>query len=439
MSKKNKVFQSLVYDENHHQLPLSLFKRVMTYVALAWFIFHIFYIVYRPNEYQWDFKIYYGAAYVHFAQDLNPYIYENIINYSDSPNHVWGYPPITLNFFQLFQYFSESNAYIIWLGFKLCLLFLLFWIWHRYLYRFRGTPWEFIFFIFAFNSAFIIDLRSGNVTIIEQFLIWSAIVFLLRRQLALFCILIGLTFQLGTTQFILLGLPLFLYRIEEIPWFKYVCYGSFSFALFLLNPLIYPDYFEIYVNNIVRFMGAGAFYEGGLINPCLNTFITDIIMNASKFGKFGIANPSFVSKVIFYGIAIVVVAVSMFYVYRYNNQPAGKRDKLLLAYFYLILFSLILPRFKDYDYILLLLPAFHILMETWHYPKYRGIRIGLILCLLYPNRLSHPVLPDVIHFLLDYLPLFGAVMLWFITLQLLADNFHFKSVSGYRNKVVKLM
>lgn len=144
----------------------------------------------HKNKYQWDFKTYYFAGRAN-ALGLNPYEKDSLQRLARQRiSFLYHYPPYTLWFFSLFSRFSYSTAYTIYLVFKCALLCALLILWSRVFLKKEAGFLFFVFCFLAFNSTIYVDLVAGNVSIIEQFFLWTGFYFLLRRKPLLCCLFI---------------------------------------------------------------------------------------------------------------------------------------------------------------------------------------------------------------------------------------------------------
>jgi len=134
-----------------------------------------------------DFWTYYLAARAH-TLGLDPYSLDVLNNLADRPrsstlfDYPFVYPPMAVYAFEPFIHLRFADASIVFLAVKAVMLVGLFVIWSVLFLR-RFDPVFLWFGLIAFNSPAYIDMHVGNVSIIEQFLLWSGFAALLGRVL----------------------------------------------------------------------------------------------------------------------------------------------------------------------------------------------------------------------------------------------------------------
>jgi len=141
---------------------------------------------------QWDFNIYYSAA-TAFRGGLDPYNPVVLAELAGMPvNLPYLYPPISLLLFVPFSYLPIELACLVWLGIKCLLAVILLRIWWlKFLPR---VPPD-IFLVtalLAFDLALLWDMRSGNVALIEEALLWFGLLAYIRGRFVAAAVLIAL-------------------------------------------------------------------------------------------------------------------------------------------------------------------------------------------------------------------------------------------------------
>ena len=135
--------------------------------------------------FQWDFKMYHSAVKV-FFDGGNYYDAELIREKGGRPPYL--YSPYGIYLLLFWGLFSFEKAALLWIGLKVGLLIVLFWIWKKIFYDYFDERYSWVLFCLflvwalrAFNRSIYLDFRAGNLSIIEEFLIWSGVLFLLYR------------------------------------------------------------------------------------------------------------------------------------------------------------------------------------------------------------------------------------------------------------------
>jgi len=373
-------------------------------VALLLYSIGVIFYISRHDDYQWDFWIYYNSVRAH-AAGLNPYEAASLSQIVGSPmRNCFAYPPLTLYFFRPFIYLDFATASWLYLFLKCLLLSGLLYLWKREFLQEKADLLFYFFCLLAFNAAIYIDFAAGNVSLLEQLLLWSAFAFYLKRRWLLFslCVVAAASFKLVPILF--LGL---LWFAEEKKKYWYFAAGGLGFGLMLLaSYLVAPALFVEFVQD-----SAGrADWERGLFNPSTLAFIRDgyDLLTA----KLGISISPRILRALFLGLAAIVLLVS-YRAYTALRPVFEKRNEKVLIFMACLVYALILPRFKDYSYILLIPPAWFILKKLGEIKA--TLLLGLTVLYL-PNPMGG-ILPlpgfDVLTKLVtNYFPLLMAYGVW---------------------------
>lgn len=385
------------------------FRKLLTILLILYCITVLVYMSIQMDQFQWDFRTYYYAAEA-YTKGLNPYDVNAISALSSVPIMLkFVYPPVTLLFFRLFLLVDYDAALYLFLAFKLIFLIALFILWkYEILKREADLPFYF-FCIFAFNSAIYIDLSAGNISVIEQFFIWLAFSFFLKRRTAPFCFLIIIAGLFKIWPILFLFLLWFSNDEKKGTYFI----GSLItfFALMFISFMISPGLFVNFMQN------AGAIYERGVRNPATLSLIMDPFQLIAK--KTGIIVPAAVPVVIF-SIAIITILFVSWRAYRRLSFAKAEDKERLLLFLACLVYALILPRFKDYSYILLIVPTYFILKRL-DYWKAAPI---LFILIIFPSAINAS-LPGVSLLSLviwEYYSLFLAYGIWGLYLYVIFAN-----------------
>ncbi|MFC1743289.1 glycosyltransferase 87 family protein [Candidatus Riflebacteria bacterium] len=318
------------------------------------FLLNVVRVFSNPEHYQWDFSVYYLAS-RDFNNGLNPYAKEYVPSKSDGPvKWVYAYPPYTLYLFQFLTVLDFKTAYRVYLIVKILLFIGLLLLWQKiFLLK---SAWEFIFFtfcLFSFYACALIDFYCGNISILEQFFLWFAFYFFLQSRYLLFSIFIfAAAFFKGLP---ILFLSLLFYA--KIPDYRMKIFH------FLLTPCLFlsivgisyqqnPTLYKNFTKNISRVS-----QESGVIEPSSLQFFKSIDSRLCP-GSVTVL-PFFL-----YGIfACAVLFCSLYSLHKFLmlNKEGTEKVIIMLSCF---TFALCAPRFKDYSYILLILPAYYLLLTT---------------------------------------------------------------------------
>lgn len=303
---------------------------------------------------QADFTVYYSAA-LAFKGGLDPYDTPNLsraLNQSE-PNP-YNYPPATLYLFLPLTYFSLGVAARIYLTLKLGAVGLLLLLWER-VFKFR----EYLFLLFlvaplAFNGTLLDDLDAGNVSVFEQLFIWIGFYYYSRDKLGWFAAAI-----IVASVFKLVSILLLLLLITRLRKKDFVClgYAVFFFGLFLaINALLSPHLFLGFVKNMENISGA----DRGETNPATLIFIKDIVHWIGL--QSGHAMPAFVSLIAY----IVLCALTLYagtIAFAKMRAMDAKQADLWRICLICLLYAMLMPRLKNYSYILIIAPALYAILS----------------------------------------------------------------------------
>ncbi len=377
-------------------------KRNAWLSALVWLLaaLPILQIVRFPGISQWDFRVYYSAA-MTYERGLDPYDYDQREKVFPAPEMEFFYPPVSLHLFRPLTSLPYGTASLSWLALKLSALALLLLVWHR---KFEPLNPRFpmvLFFLLAFSSALYRDLTTGNITIPEQLVLWLGFSFLLDRRYLAFALCVAIAAQFKLQPVVFLGLLLF---ADVRPRWIEAGAGLAAFlALFSLNFLLEPGLTRSFLLRIAS-MG-GNLDERGPFNPSLLAFVQDGIDLAFK-GLPGLV--PHVDRMI-YAAAVLGIAALCFHRLGVGRPGRPAPDAKALVYVACLAFCVVVPRMKDYAYVICLIPALAILRRQ----KENLAPVGAFLVLA-PSLSSYILFPMIgrldafTRFLYAYLPLLAA-------------------------------
>lgn len=353
---------------------------------------------------QWDFTVYYYAAEAH-SQGLDPYQLENLSQVSGED--LWlpfVYPPSTLWFFRIFNHFSFSTAYHIWLLGKLLLLIILIFIWNKYFLDNRFPVLFILFVLLAYDSAVYWDIKSGNISMLEQFFIWTAFAFYIKKKPMLFAALVVLIaiFKFTPVFFLLL----LLFSGSEKKWWNFSCALGIFLTLIFISYLSQPELFRAYINNAMTIDERAIDFNYGML-----AFMQDI------FNTIGGAKLSSLKGIIpFSAYLITALTICLVSMHSLNWRLSNSRfwDNRLTVLLFCAIYVLILPRFKCYSFIIMIPPSYYIMK---HYISTKAFPFILLLLLI---PVSTP-LPEsgLIDTFFRYYPLYMAFIIWVLFISYL--------------------
>jgi hypothetical protein len=374
---------------------------VITILLVGYFITLVLHVSAHHDQYLWDFRSHRASGKI-MASGLNPYDTDTLSPQTRT-KFLYTYPPATLFFYRLLALPDFKTAAHIFLIGKFILLIGLVYFWKREFLKEDGSPLFYVFCLLAFNSTMFLDMIAGNINLVQQAMLWLGFSFYIKARYKLFClfILIAASFKMTPIFFlILMLLP------DDKNKYKYFFgAGAVFLSYLLIQYIIVPDLFTGFIKNALIVVG-----ESGDVVPSTNKLIAGIFEMVSKIT--GMTAPPAFQSAIFIIIAAAVVFFSYRACLRLKQAPIDNRA-LLEVFVVCLVYALIHPRFKDYGYILLLVPSFYVI-KSIHYTK---IAPFLFILFIMSNRMMLPIASSVYDIVWAFFPLMVAYCVWGIYLH----------------------
>ena len=381
-------------------------------LLLLYFITLVLHISAHDDQYQWDFRTHRKAAEI-FASGSDPYDPNVLINKKDA-NFLYTYPPVTLCFYWLFTLTSYETAFHIFLIVKCILLIGLIVFWKSAFLGPEGDSLFYLFCLLAFNCAVFADLIAGNINLVEQIMLWVAFFFYLKKRPVLFCmfVLLAASFKMTPIFF----LVLLLICDHEKKYIYLVGAGSVFLVYLLIQYLVFPEMFTGFIRNALTVVG-----ESGAVGPSTEKFVKEIFRIIAKM--FGPVPPALITAVVI-GLAAMVVFLSgracLLLKRSFTDHEDSQKTILFLV---CLVYALIHPRFKDYAYMLLLVPSYYI-MKNIRFAK--AFPFIFIFAILASPHLMLPGIDILSSVLWRYFPLVIAYTIWGLYLHEIFSRAHTK-------------
>jgi len=370
---------------------------VFIILLFLYFITLVLHISANIDVYQWDFRTHREAGKI-FASGTDPYDADILFPKARS-RFLYTYPPVTLYFYKLFSLTDYDTAFHVFLILKCILLVGLVYFWKREFLKEDADPFFFLFCLLAFNSAVFLDLIAGNINLVEQVFLWLAFSFYLKQRLMLFClfVLVAASFKMTPVFFLIL-----LLLCDDPKKYKYFLGAAGVFFLYLfIQFVIVPEFFTQFIRNALTVVG-----EPGGVVPSTNKLIGDVFLVLEKMS--GVAVPGVIQTAIFGLIAAGVIYLTYRTYVRLNHSETADK-KMIMVLLVCLLYALIHPRFKDYAYLLLIVPSYYIIKNI-RFTKMAPFLF--ILFVLSNERLVLPVASSIMAFIWEYYPLLVAYCVW---------------------------
>lgn len=380
---------------------LDFKQKLLLLIPSLIFLGFVINLFFNTDIYLWDFKVYYSAADC-YRNHLNPYntdiLYTNNSNVASLP---YMYPPIVMYYFLPFTLFTMKTASMIYLSIKIICLFLMIYVWSKIFDLRKYLPVFLIYSIFAFNGALHKDLYTGNITIFESLMLWLAVYFFIKDKLGLFSILVILLSTIKIMPIVFLG---FLFFSPDKNRLRYFIGSSALFMAYIgLNFLLEPFYMHQYISSFAQ----NAIKEGGIANASSLEFFKSVS------AIFKIQEHSIIPMIMYFVFVLLIVGYTVYFIYPMRKDRNTEKRNLII--FTLTMAALlILPRFKDYSYVIVLLPVFYVLTKSI---KGNNFYLLIILTFLSANNVSIPVFVDLIDLLWGYYTLIIVFLCWIFCLN----------------------
>ena len=373
----------------------------VTVLLLVYGLTLVMHISAHQDQYLWDFRTHREAGKI-MASGANPYDADKLFPKART-KFLYTYPPVTLFFYRLFAIPAYKTAFQFFLIAKFLILIGLIYFWRKSFLKEEGGALFYVFCLLAFNSTVFLDMIAGNINLVQQALLWLGFGFYIKGRLKLFCLftLLASAFKITPIFFLVI-----LLLSDAKDRYKYFFGAAAVFLAYLLiQYIIVPDLFTGFIKNALVVVG-----ERGGVVPSTYKLIAAIFdsisqMTGSKIHKAFAA-------IVFCIIAAVVVYFSYKACLRLK-QPRFENRAMLEVFVVCLVYALIQPRFKDYGYILLLVPSYYIIQNT----RYTRIAPFLFLLFILSNRMQLPIAASIYDTLWAYYPLMVVYCVWGIYLH----------------------
>jgi len=326
----------------------------LLFVALcaAWFVQKA---VWSNTENQWDFRVYYHSTQA-WRAGRDPYDTASLPRDLREAGFKFNYPPYALGLFAPFASLPLPRARLLYIAVKLIALACLVRIWSRLLGTSVTEPMWVLFLAFAYSSAIFIDVVSGSVTTFEQCFVWVGVTALLRDRYRLYAAAVVVASLFRLTPLVLLVVCL---AARDGGGRRYLAGGLAAFAgIFLLTYAITPRLTVEFLQSIPKNYG-----ESGRLNPASLPLVTDVSAMIERM--YHVALPSLIQVAAYLAIALAVAVPTWIVAARLAKSDAANRVEIIV-YLVAIVQPLVMPRFKNYSYMLLVAPTYYIATRSTH-------------------------------------------------------------------------
>ena len=387
--------------QEEKQMAQKIAGIVVIILLLAYGLTLMLHISAHHDQYLWDFRTHREAGKI-LASGSNPYDADTLFPKART-RFLYTYPPATLFFYRLFAIPEYKTAFHIFLVSKFLLLIGLVYFWQREFLEKDGGALFYVFCLLAFNSTIFLDMIAGNINLGQQALLWLGFSFYMKGKLKLFCLftLIAASFKITPIFFLIL-----LLLADDKEKFKYFFGAGAAFLAYLLiQYLIVPDLFTAFIKNAMIVVGE----KGGVV-PSSYKLIAALAESIAEIT--GMTIPLSFESAMFIILAAAVVFFSYKACMRLKRLEVKNRP-MIEVFMVCLVYALIHPRFKDYGYILLLVPSYFIIKNI----RYTKIAPFLFILFIMSHRMMLPIAASIYDLVWAYYPLMVAYGVWAIYLH----------------------
>jgi hypothetical protein len=333
-------------------------------------------LVVNPGN-QWDFSVYYYSAQA-WRAGLDPYDTASLPLSLASDGFKYNYPPHALGLFAPLTFVTLHQAMLLYLALKLVAFGFLVRIWSRILRVDVVDPAWVLFLLLAYSSAIFIDFVSGNVTTFEQLVLWIGVTALLQERYWPYVVAVVAASLLRLT---LLPLLLACLVAPGRRGYVYVAGGAAAFlSIFLVTYLIAPHLTIGFFQSVPKNVG-----EAGRLNPSLMPLVQDLgVLARTVYGA--LLKPA-LEVALYVVLAATIVVPTIVLAKRIADTNAVNRIEVIV-YCAFLAYALTMPRFKNYSYMLLIVPTYYIAVRSKHLRP--ALPLLLIACLPVYSWLTRP-------------------------------------------------
>lgn len=344
---------------------------------------------------QWDFEVYYYAARA-LRAGLDPYSTQSLTKVAGKPMPLpFVYPPAFLTLFAPFASLSLAAAKAVYLGAKLAALAGLLVIWGCFCRSSRETLILLVVVLLGFSATIFSDLYAGNIACFEQLLVWLGIAALVTGRRMLFAVAIPLAAAPKILPMALVLLLLFEGRKAIRPLL--LSAGAFL-AIQGISLAVSPA-------RTARFFNmASALDERGHAAPSSLALLRDIVGSALR---------PWVPLVLYLVLAASILGAFGFCFLRLRKSETWEKAPWFLLSGALLSYLLIIPRLKNYGFVLVVPVAVWLLARAQRGTLLMGT---LLLCLSTTSPLPKALFPhwQFWPLLWEYNALLSVFALWLL-------------------------
>ncbi|RJP31320.1 MAG: hypothetical protein C4547_15615 [Phycisphaerales bacterium] len=342
-----------------------MFRRTLLWLALGWSaaLGLVRTLEALAPAGQWDFESYYYAARVQ-ARGGDAYDRAELVREAGHPVFPFVYPHHTMVFFSTFARWDVAEAKAVYFTAKVGCAAALCTLWLVVFVPRPGRLWFLAFVMLGYNAALLRDLVTGNVVTFEQLLLWLGIAALVSGRSGWFCAAV-----VASAQFKIMGILLLVLafvRGRSSGWRAVSIGGACTVALGIGVYLSHPELARQFSQTSEALW---AQERGGEKNASSRVLIWDIVdAVAANVDALDGVDRRTLGLPIYAGHCLAVVLLTW-------RTLRRVQDGRIRVYLMILAYALIVPRMRDYSYVLLLVPTFELL--RLNLARWRDVPLGL--------------------------------------------------------------
>lgn len=356
----------------------------------------------RVGRAQWDLRVYLECSRA-LASGADPYASEPLI---DNSRFQCLYPPAVMDLYRPFGAASRALGGAgerLWAALKVLSLAGMLLLWRRWILRPGPDLPRLLAAAALYGGPFWSDFVSGNAGSFEHLLLWAGLAAFVAGRDLLFAALIAAAAQPKLMPVALLPLAL----ASPRPSLGAAAFGgALAAGLFSVNELAHPGLTRAFFRHLADPLQAWH-YERGPNNCSLYALVHHAVETAT--GVRAIAT-SWAGRVHAAGALAVslVTALSLRSLLRGPGEEEDKRRRAMLLY--CAAYALVVPRLKDYSFLLLIPPTIAALESE----APLGLKLAIAACALLNSTkgLAEKAGLGSWSLLAGYFKLYAAVLVW---------------------------
>jgi hypothetical protein len=301
----------------------------------------------RTEKTQWDLKVYMACSRT-LASGGNPYATQPFF---DGSNFQCLYPPLIIDLYRPFtaasDAFGEGAGERFWALMKVLSMIWIIYLWRKIVLRPGPDLWRALFAALAFGSPFMSDFRAGNAGSFEHALLWAALAAFIAGKDLLFAALLAASAQPKLAPLAFLPLVISKPRPNVRALFLG---GTLAVGAFALNEWAHPGLLREFFLQLADPKQPWRYERGP--NNCSFVGLTQHVLETA-WGNRPLAS-SWAMRVNAVWSAAIVGATGWSLARLWNGAGAEEDKRRRAVLLYAVAYALIVPRLKDYSFLLLI-------------------------------------------------------------------------------------